>query len=146
MIPDDFFRRSRMYNRYKKYAKYDEYSMHEIYDFLSSPKSVAKMIHVNDLGKSALEGVVRELESKFGEKFKFLENNDKNDKINTVKQCVGSFVREILRDYGYEPGKSCKLPKGLKYFRNASHYNNTGEGKTKEIKFESINFPDEYED
>lgn len=142
MIPENFFSRSRMYSRFRKYASDNEYSLVEIYDYLNQPKSIAKMICTNNLGKSALEGVVREVESVFEEKFSFFKERGE---LDTAKQCVGCFVREILADYGYEKQSSCKMPADLKFFRNASHYIYTGKNKIKELIYDSQDCGEEEE-
>ncbi|NEZ46184.1 hypothetical protein FDF74_03035 [Clostridium niameyense] len=109
---DDFINK---YPKYKKYA-HNKYSIN-VFEFLSDPVNINKMLLANSKNKPALSGCISELESKFNISPDFDFNNP------TVKQAIGSMVKIILTPFGYTPKAQKKMPKGSsKYFKSSTNY------------------------
>ncbi|MBE7005178.1 MAG: hypothetical protein E7425_13050 [Ruminococcaceae bacterium] len=111
-------------------------TLRKIVEFLASPKSVAAMIHMTELGQPALSGVVKELEEKFENSDFPLGNGAKNA---TNRRNIGWLVRYVMREYGYVPkeqglireGQNVYLPRigkfsGSKHFTTAAVYIRSG--------------------
>lgn len=88
-----------------------------IYDYLSLPETIEKLIAANEHGKPALYGAQFYIESNFAGYADF----DLED--NFVRQCVGNMVRTILKPFGYRSSLQRDLPKSeSKYFKSATYY------------------------
>lgn len=74
-----------------------------IMDFLSHPESVNQMIAMSKVGLPALTGVVKELETSFGNCEFFPLNHDAKDSNAPNRRNIGWMVRFIMRSYGYTP-------------------------------------------
>jgi hypothetical protein len=101
-----------MYPKYKKYQGVRTVQL--IYDFLSQPESIYKMIQACTMGKPALNGVL-EIESIYRDRTDF------DISVGTHKQLVGSMVREILMDFGYVRNIQ-RIISGGNFFTSAMHY------------------------
>jgi len=109
---DHFF--NEKYARYRK--KYGvNLSMKDIYNFLSDPTSIDKMIKANDLGLPALAGVVKELENKFSNR------TDIDLRKNEVRQLVGCMVEEIIHEFGYKSHVQRTI-RNPGFFKSATNY------------------------
>ena len=110
-----------MYPKYKRY--YEKPACKELYEFMSKPENIHKMLVANDeYGKPALAGILNEVESKFHDNVLF----DLRD--NVLKQLVGSMVREVIMDFGYDIDRQ-KTISNTQYIRSATYYQKTGKVK-----------------
>jgi len=87
-----------------------------VYDYLSLPNSVYEMIEACKRGKSALSGVVVELEKMFPDLLQVLPNNK-----NFIKQAIGVIIKHILSSFGYAPTKPVRIPRNLSNFFSSAH-------------------------
>ena len=102
------------YPRFKKNFG-ENLSVQDIYQFLSNPLYIDKMINANELGMTALSGVVKELESKFSNRTDIDLSND------VVKQLIGCMIQEIIHEFGYK-SRIQRVVRNSKYFTSATHY------------------------
>lgn len=122
-------------NFLKKYPRYrnkfgNSSSIQDIYQFLSFPLSIDKMINANELGMPALSGIVKELEVKFNNR------TDINFKVPEIKQLIGCMVQAILQEFGFK-SKIQRTIKNSDFFRSASFY----EYDKKKQKYEIVSEP-----
>lgn len=117
-----FFQSFPMYNKFK-----GNNTVFEVYDFLSQPEAIDRMLITNNNGKSALSGVVLELEDKFDGR------NDLDLSNNIVKQMIGCMVKFVVLDFGYESEKQVSIG-NAKYFRSATRYRFDKEKQKKRIQ------------
>jgi|GEM_PF-3060723 len=99
------------YPRYRDVFKEDVFE--EVYNFLSRPENIWAMARACEEGKPALNGVVKELEKAFQERFDF------DNPVN--RRLVGSMIKEILHDFGFRR-KGQRLVSNSNYFSTASYY------------------------
>ncbi|WML50225.1 hypothetical protein RCG23_10700 [Neobacillus sp. PS3-34] len=119
------------------YPKYQKFSnsliARDVYGFLSHINNIYRMITANNNGKNALYGVLNDLESRFGGKsdFDFLDG--------FVKQCVGTMIKFILLQFGYEKNIQKDMPRGsFIYFTSAMSYQKKHAGRFKLVQTLSI--------
>ncbi|MEG1958151.1 MAG: hypothetical protein RR071_10535 [Lachnospiraceae bacterium] len=98
-----------------------------VFEFISSPDSVIKMIEATDNGKPALSGIVRELEERFGNCEGFPLNHNGPGKNAKNRRNVGWIVRFVMREYGYMPLADSERTRigadsKSRYFGNAAVY------------------------
>ena len=107
------------YPRYQKY--YDNNIVKKLYKFMSEPENIEKMLIANDVyGRPALAGIISEVEAHFHDPVNFNLNE------NILKQFVGSMVREIINDFGYDIDRQ-KSISNTKYIKSATYYKKSGE-------------------
>ena len=82
----------------------DPETFEQIYSYLSEPENIWHMINSIENRKSALSGVVADLEEKFEEKYDFDEP--------VKRRIIGAMIREIITDFGYRPGAPSKQQEG----------------------------------
>ncbi|MBC9783525.1 hypothetical protein H1S01_03235 [Heliobacterium chlorum] len=106
----------RFFGWYPKYKKFkDNPTVKKIYEFLSEPESIDKMISACENGKPALSGIVQKLEEQFAnDPYLTLSNN-------TVKQLIGSLIKEVLYDFGYIVNIQ-RVVSNSQVFSSATHY------------------------
>ena len=101
------------YNEVAQYKNLAPAQFKQVFDFLIQPESLMKMIVANDSFKAApLDGIVRELESKFPALFH----------KDVEKNCVGSMIRFIMERFGYTLEQKGILIKNSRLFTKASRY------------------------
>ena len=100
-----------------------------IMDFISSPRSVNKMIVASEMGLPAITPIVKELENKFANSnLSPLHHNGKNQ--NAVhRQNVGRMIKFVMAQFGYIPvdgglSERARIPKfaNSQYFSTAAIY------------------------
>lgn len=100
-----------------------------IMDFISSPRSVNKMIVASEMGLPAITPIVKELENKFANSnLSPLHHNGKNQ--NAVhRQNVGRMIKFVMAQFGYVPvdgglSERARIPKfaNSQYFSTAAIY------------------------
>lgn len=112
----------------KKYGKYKLNStVSDVFSFLMKPESVDKMILSSHDGRPALEGVIEDLEKKFPNGPEFDLKKDLH-----LRKMVGSMVKFVLRDFGYEVNVNKAMSKGS-YIKTASQYRYNPARATKRI-------------
>jgi hypothetical protein len=121
----------------KAYPKYKGFSTsptaRDIYGFIINVNNINRMMISNDNGKNALFGILNDLESLYNGKrdFDFSEG--------FVKQCVGSMIKFILFQFGYEKYVPKEMPRGSYiYFTSAMSYKKTHSGNFQLIQELSI--------
>ncbi len=87
-----------------------------VYDYLSLPNRVYEMVEACERGKSALSGVVVNLETMFPNLPQVLPNNK-----NFIKQAIGVMIKHILYPFGYVPQKPVRMPNNLSKFFSSAH-------------------------
>lgn len=114
------------YPKYKRY--YDNNTAKSLYDFMSRAENIEKMLVANDeYAKPALAGVLSDIEKDFHDPVSF----DLSE--NVLKQFVGSMVREIIFDFGYEIDRQ-KSISNTKFIKSATYYKKTGSPTKKLVK------------
>lgn len=86
---------------------------HELYKFIASPQSIWAMAQASEAGKPALNGIVKELENKFEDRFDF--HNPTN------RRMIGSMIKEVIHDFGFRRKGQSKVSNS-QYFLTASIY------------------------
>jgi hypothetical protein len=119
------------------YPRYNQYvssvTAMSVFDFLSEVENINRMLTANNNGKNALFGVLNDLE------LNFKDNSDFNFMDGFVKQCVGTMVKFILYQFGYESHIQKDMPRGsYSFFTSAMSYKKTFEGKFRLIQKLSI--------
>lgn len=94
IIVTEFFKRSKIQQTADTKA---------VMEFLTTPESINKMILMAELGLPSLNGVVAELEEKFGNSETFPLNHEGEGQNVTNRQNVGRMVKYIMREFGYYP-------------------------------------------
>lgn len=82
----------------------------QIFDILSKPINILRMIFANSIDRPALEGCVKEIENTFPASFF----------TDYAKQYIGTCVRVILHDFYLDPCKVRNIKS--KYFGTAAMY------------------------
>lgn len=121
----------RFFQWYPKYTKYyDNAVVKALYEFLSQPESIEKMLIANDTyGKPALVGALDEVENRFHDPVNF------NLTDNVIKQLVGSMVKEIIADFGYDnPNRDQKPISNTLYIKSATYYQKIGKATKRLVK------------
>jgi len=99
------------YPRYRQ--AFSEPVYEELYQFLSFPERIWSMAQASEVGKPALNGVVKELEEKFEGHLDF------DNPVN--RRMIGSMIKEILYDFGFRR-KGQRMVSNSRYFTTASFY------------------------
>jgi len=107
------------YNEIPQYKNLETAQFKQVFEFLIQPESLMKMFVANDAFKTAaLDGVVNDLELKFPALFQ----------KDVEKNCVGSMVRFIMEQFGYELEQKGIPIKNGQRFTKASRYNKVSNG------------------
>ena len=117
-----------------KYKKFIENETAEsLFNYMSEPVNIDKMIMANTNGRPALEGILPEIEEKFN-------SDDFNiEKDNFTRQFIGVMVREIIKDFGYIVDRTeINRQKNIKskFITSATHYKYVPDLAKKMIKKE----------
>ncbi len=117
-----------------KYKKFIENEAAELlFNYMSEPVNIDKMIMANTNGRPALEGILPKIEEKFN-------SDDFNiEKDNFTRQFIGVMVREIIKDFGYIVDRKEKnRQKNIKskFITTATHYKYVPDFAKKMIKKE----------
>ena len=121
---EDFFNETEN----KKYVKYQDNSVVEsVFKFVAEPESIDKMILSTNQNRPALEGIIEDIEAKFPNSLNFDLDND-----YTLRKCLGSIVKYIISEFGYEVNTQKNISKGS-YVKSATHYTFNPEKATKRI-------------
>jgi len=119
---------------YKKFGKNESAkTAKSLFNFMSKPKNIDKMLMANDNGRPALEGILSEIEENFNNKDFDIEND------NFTRQFIGVMVRDIIKDFGYIVDRTeLSRQKNIKskFITSATHYKKVSEKATKMIKKE----------
>jgi len=84
----------------------------EIWQFLTKEENLIRMETASDVGKPAVEGVIRQLGGAFGDKLNDLR----------IKQMIGHMIRQIMENDGYRlDAQNVKVSKGI-LFNKSSRY------------------------
>lgn len=103
---------------YKQYEGEEE--LKKLYDIISMPENVEKMINANDnMDKPPVVGLQNIIEE--GDGAGILSGFDIGEN-KTLRRLIGSMIGEIIYDYGYRPYKHKNISGGSKYFKSATHY------------------------
>lgn len=101
----------------KKYGKYkDNMTVKSVFEFISKPENIDKMIISTNQNRPALEGIIEDIEIMFP--------NDSNFNIETdytLRKALGSIVKYVLLDFGYEVSCQKNISKG-NYIKSATQY------------------------
>ena len=123
MSLDRFFE---LFPRLKKYQAHPK--IKEMYDYMSTPESIDKMLTANDLFEMpALAGIIKELQDKFHNPAE-LDFND-----HEIRQLIGGLVKEIILDFGYEVNKQKSL-RFSEIIRSATNYKKNPANAIKVLK------------
>lgn len=88
-----------------------------IYDTMSEPRNVHRMILASEAGEPALSGCIAEIEAQYGKQKIF------DLEVNFNRQALGRMVKTVLKPFCYHPDVSKRIKKGLsKYVTTASVY------------------------
>lgn len=86
-----------------------------LFNFLTLPETIAKMINFSELRLPALSGIVRTIEENFSSSKDFPLSNQTN------RQVVGRMISFILEYFGYAPIRNLKSSETrLRNFSNAT--------------------------
>lgn len=110
------------FNRYRRFIKYKEIpAVLSLFEFLTSPEIIDRMIIVNDhAGLSPLDAVVESVES-FDINF--------SGELES-RQMVGAMIKFTLEPFGYSPTDRTSIRNSKKgYFKLASRYVRTNENQ-----------------
>lgn len=119
---------------YKKFGKNKEAeTAKSLFNFMSKPENIDKMLLANDNGRPALEGILSEVEKNFNNEDFDIEND------NFTRQFIGVMVRDIINDFGYIVDRTeLSRQKNIKskFITSATHYKYVPESAIKMIKKE----------
>lgn len=115
--------------KYKKFGK--NKAAGSLFNFMSEPVNIDKMIMANTNGRPALEGLLPEIEEKFN-------SDDFNiEKDNFTRQFIGVMVKDVIKDFGYIVDRAelnrQKIIKS-KFITSATHYKHVPDLAKKMIK------------
>lgn len=112
----------------KKYIKYkDNTVVKAVFQFIDEPESIEKMILSTEQNRPALEGVIEDIEAKFPASLNFDLAND-----YTLRKALGSMVKYIISDFGYEVNTQKNISRG-NHMKSATHYKFNSSKATKRI-------------
>ena len=112
----------------KKYIRYETNPIvKDAFEYMSLPENIDKMIIATNNNRPALEGIIEEVEKKFPNSLDFDLEND-----YTLRKALGSMVKYILSDFGYEVNIQKNISKGS-YIKSATNYVYNAEKATKKI-------------
>lgn len=134
MIVMDFEEFIEKNSMYKKFGKNEAAkTAKSLFNFMSKPENIDKMLMANDNGRPALEGILSEIEENFNNKDFDIEND------NFTRQFIGVMVRDIIKDFGYIVDRTeLSRQKNIKskFITSATHYKKVPEEAIKTIKKE----------
>ena len=101
----------------------------DIFQYLSDPNTVNKMIVASDMGFPAIAAIVQDLENTFTATSTFPVTTVGSNKNAVARQNVGRMIKFIMRLYGYLPvagrlSERAKIPNavGAKFFATGAVY------------------------
>lgn len=101
----------------KKYNRYESNSIVEaVFNYMAEPESIDKMIQASEQNRPALEGIIEDIELKFSSSVSFDLEKD-----YTLRKALGSMVKYILADFGYQVNIQKNISKGS-FIKSATHY------------------------
>lgn len=106
--------------RYPRYSKFNsQRSAEKLFEFLNQLEIIDRMIMINDHADlSALDGVVRDVETRFG-----ITPDFELEKHLDARQMVGAMIKFILEPFGYVAAPENRVSvKYSKLFRLSMHY------------------------
>ena len=112
----------------KKYNRYESNSTVEaVFNFMAKPESIDRMIAACEQKRPALEGIIESIEGEFPSNVNFDLEKD-----YTLRKAMGSMVKYILADFGYEVNIQKNISKGH-YIKSATHYRLNSEKAKKRL-------------
>jgi len=101
----------------RKYIKYENIKeVENVYNFMCKPERIDKMIMASNQNRPALEGIIEDIELAFPRVPNFDIQND-----YFLRKALGSMVKHIISDFGYEINIQKDISKGS-YIKSATHY------------------------
>lgn len=101
----------------RKYVKFENNrEVENVFNFMTKPEIIDKMIMASEQKRPALEGIIQDIEAIFPLSPDF---NLKED--YTLRKALGSMVKYIISDFGYEVNIQKDISKGT-YIKSATHY------------------------
>ncbi|WP_041225783.1 hypothetical protein [Dehalobacter sp. CF] len=118
----------------RKYIKYENVSeVEDVFNFMCKPESIDKMIMSCGQNRPALEGIIEDIELNFP-----ISTNFDIDKDYTLRKALGSMIKYIISDFGYEVNIQKDISKGS-HIKSATHYNfNQAKAKKKLVRVITI--------
>lgn len=110
-----------------------------LHKFINQPGSVTKLIESSEMGRPAVEGILKSL-SKQKELKKGLANPPRQALHYRYRQCIGKIVKEVLEEQGWEVGTAAydrqvkidpeireevELELGYEFIKTGARYTNT---------------------
>ena len=118
----------------RKYIKYENNSeVESVFNFMCKPESIDKMQMSCGQNRPALEGIIEDIELNFP-----ISSNFDIEKDYTLRKALGSMIKYILSDFGYEVNIQKDISKGS-YIKSATHYTfNQAKAKKKLVRVITI--------